>query len=303
MKNQSFEVIIVGGSYSGLAAAMSLGRSLRNTLVIDSGEPCNRFTPHSQNFLTQDGRAPGEIAAIARNQVLKYNTVKFLDDLVVSGMPRAGGFQIETWSGKVFQTQKLVFATGVRDIFPDLEGFEDCWGKSIIHCPYCHGYEFRGQKTAIWVNAENSGHLVPLVRNLTRQVTVLTNGDIQLSNEELTKFKKHGVKVVEKRITGISHKDGQLKSIAFEDSQKQDFDAMYAGLRFEQHCTVPAAMGCELTDKGHIKTDMFFKTSIEGVYACGDNVSPLRSVANAVANGSFAGASINRELAVMAFQG
>jgi len=302
MKEKHFEVIVVGGSYAGLSAAMSLGRSLRKTLIIDSGKPCNRFTPHSHNFLTQDGKEPGRITADARFQVESYPTVQILNDLVTAGHKNSNVFEIETKNGHIFQAGKLVFATGIKDIFPAIEGFEACWGKSIIHCPYCHGYEFRGKKTAIWVNPENSLHLAPLIRNLTSQVTLLTDAIFHFTLEERKKIENNGIAIIESRITGITHNNGQLQEVIFEDDTREQFDVLYAGLPFEQHCTIPEALGCELTDKGYIKTDMFFKTTVNGIYACGDNVSPFRSVANAVANGNFTGAAINRELAIERFE-
>src|ERR1700748_1083779 len=126
-ENKTFDVIIVGGSYSGLAAGMALGRASRTVLIIDDGKPCNRQTPHSHNFITQDGKSPAEISTLAKKQVEVYHTVEFLDDLVTTGNKTAFGFEIQTASGKTFSARKLIFATGISDIFPDIEGFATCW--------------------------------------------------------------------------------------------------------------------------------------------------------------------------------
>ena len=154
---KSYEVIIIGGSYSGLSAALALGRSLRKVLVIDGGKPCNRFTPHSQNFLTHDGRKPAEISAIAKEQVLQYKTVEFLEDVALNAEKTEQGFTVETDRG-TFQSKRLILAAGLRDILPDIPGIAECWGKSVIHCPYCHGYEFHSQKTGILANDEKAFH-------------------------------------------------------------------------------------------------------------------------------------------------
>src|SRR5688500_15047914 len=138
-----FDVIIVGGSYSGLAAGMALGRALRKVLIIDSGKPCNRYTPHSHNFITHDGKPPGEIGALARQQVEKYNTVKFFNAIALKSENKGNLFHISAGSNAIFSAKKLIFATGIRDLMTDIAGFEECWGKSVIHCPYCHGYEVR----------------------------------------------------------------------------------------------------------------------------------------------------------------
>src|SRR5689334_3705559 len=145
----NFDVIIIGGSYAGLATAMALGRALRNVLVIDGGNPCNKQTPHSHNFLTNDGKTPKEIASLAKQQVRMYSTVSFLDGFATAGLKTTSGFEVQTQAGEVFTSKKLVFATGIRDVMPSIPGFAESWGISVLHCPYCHGYEVRHQKTGI----------------------------------------------------------------------------------------------------------------------------------------------------------
>ncbi len=145
----NFDVIIIGGSYSGLSAALALGRSLRHVLIIDSGKPCNEQTPHSHNFLTHDGETPRSIASKAKEEVSKYETVHFHSGLAVRGEKTDSGFEITTEAGESFTAKKLIFATGVRDIMPEIDGISECWGISVIHCPYCHGYEVRGEKTGL----------------------------------------------------------------------------------------------------------------------------------------------------------
>ena len=146
MEDPTFaEVVIIGGSYAGLAAAMSLGRALRRVIILDSGQPCNRSTPHAHNFLTQDGETPSAIRAKARAQVLTYPTVTFLTGQAVAAVRRGPDFWVTTADNVVYRAPKLIFATGVRDQLPNLPGFAECWGISVLHCPYCHGYEVHGQ--------------------------------------------------------------------------------------------------------------------------------------------------------------
>ena len=294
--DKDFDVIIIGGSYAGLSAAMSLGRLLRNVLIIDSDLPCNRQTPHSHNFITQDGEQPSVIAGKAKAQVLNYSTVKFLNDLAVGGKKIENGFAIATQSNNEFTAKKLVFATGIKDIIPDIKGFSECWGISVIHCPYCHGYEFRNQKTGIIANGEKALHLASLVNNLTDNLTILTSGKADFSTEQLAKLNKHHIKIIEAEISEIEHESGQIKNVTFEDGSKTDFNVTYAAIPFIQHSDIPVALGCELTEQGYIKVDLFQKTNIAGVFACGDNTAMMRSVSNAVATGNFAGAMVNKEL-------
>ncbi|WP_333862478.1 NAD(P)/FAD-dependent oxidoreductase [Sphingobacterium sp.] len=293
---RSYEVIIIGGSYAGLSAAMALGRSLRNVLIIDSGLPCNRQTPYSHNFITHDGEKPQIIAKKAKEEVLNYPSVKFQKGMAVSGKKIAGGFEITTENGEVFKAEKLIFATGVEDIMPSIQGFSACWGISVIHCPYCHGYEFRRGKTAIMANGERALHLAGLVNNLSTELTLLTTGKADFDSKQRAKLQQHGIALIEGEIGKIQHKNGWVQQLQLKDGRALAFDAIYAAIPFRQHSAIPAALGCELTEQGHIKIDNFQKTTVAGVFACGDNSSMMRSVANAVATGNLAGAMVNKEL-------
>lgn len=290
---KDFEVIIIGGSYTGLSAAMALGRSLRNVLIIDGGQPCNEQTPHSHNFLTQDGKTPKEIANIAKDQVGAYETVKFYTGSAVSGTKKANGFEITTAANDKFTAKKLIFATGIKDTMPEIKGFAECWGISLVHCPYCHGYEYRNQNTAIIANGERAFHLASLVSNLTKQVTLLTNGKIDFEPEQLKKLEKHSIQIIETKVSEVTHKDGHLQKIIFDDRTELSFDVAYASIPFTQHSAIPASLGCELTEHEHIKVDNLQKTTVEGVFACGDNAAAMRSVANAVYSGNLTGAIVN----------
>lgn len=294
--NKNFEVIIIGGSYAGLSSAMALGRSLRSTLIIDSGLPCNRQTPHSHNFITQDGKTPKEISTLARQQVAKYETVKFHKGLAISGIKTAKGFEITTDANDKFTAKKLILATGIKDIMPDIKGFAACWGISIIHCPYCHGYEYRKQNTGIIANGAKAFHLASLVNNLTDNITILTTGKADFDSEQIVKLNTHNIKIIATKITEFENKNGYIQNVVFNDGTKMSFDAVYAAVPFLQHSAIPVSLGCELTEHGYIKIDDFQKTTVEGVYACGDNSTMMRSVANAVYSGNLTGAVVNGEL-------
>lgn len=297
MTNENnFEVIIVGGSYAGLSAAMALGRSMRKVLIIDSGLPCNRQTPHSHNFITQDGEKPSVIAENAKRQVLRYPTVKFVNALAVSGKKNENDFEIITETDEKFLAKKLIFATGIKDTMPSTKGFSECWGISVVHCPYCHGYELRDLKTGIIANGEKAIHLSSLVNNLTDNITVFTSGKAEFNADQIAKLKQHNIEIDETEISEIEHQSGIVKNVIFNNGNKTAFDAIYAALPFTQHSTIPVSLGCELTEQGYIKIDGFQKTTVEGVFACGDNSAMMRSVANAVYSGNLTGAVVNKEL-------
>ncbi|MBX3102612.1 MAG: NAD(P)/FAD-dependent oxidoreductase [Bacteroidetes bacterium] len=299
-RESNVDVIIIGGSYAGLSAAMALGRSLRTVLVLDSGQPCNRQTPHSHNFLTQDGVQPAVIAAQARQQVAGYLTVQLRNDTVIAAEERPDGFEVTTQTGQRFQGHKLILATGIQDRLPDIPGFAACWGISVIHCPYCHGYEARGKRTAIWANEEHTRHMLPLVYNLTQQLTVLAHGAPNFLAEQRASLHAHNIQILETDVAALEHDNGQLTGIVFKDGRRESFEVIYAGVPFSQFDIV-ASLGCALTEQGRIQVDAFQRTSVEGVFACGDNSSPLRAVAQAVSSGNFAGAVVNMELATRHF--
>lgn len=298
---KSFDVIIIGGSYAGLSAAMALGRSLRNILIIDSGLPCNRQTPHSHNFLTQDGVTPAELSALARQQVGNYENVKFFNGLATIGSKTAGGFEVTTDTNERFKAKKLIFATGIKDMMPDIPGFSTCWGISIVHCPYCHGYEHRERPTAILANGPKAFHIASLVNNLTDDITILTGGPADFDSEQIDKLNRHEIKIIETNILEFENKNGRLQNVVFDNRRKAPFHVAYAVIPFSQHSDIPVALGCEVTERGYIKVDGFQKTTVEGVFACGDSTNMMRSIANAVYSGNVAGAVVNGELTAEQF--
>jgi thioredoxin reductase len=291
-----YEVIIVGGSYAGLAAGMALGRALRKVLIIDSGNPCNQQTPHSHNFLTNDGKTPKEIATLAKQQVARYGSVDFLEGLVTNGVKTENGFEVHVLTGETFTARKVVFATGIKDLIPDVPGFSECWGISVLHCPYCHGYEVKSQKTGVLGNGDNSFELSSLISNWTDDLTLYTNGASTLATQQVSKLGKHHINIVEVEIDMLEHCNGHLQNIIFKDGTTSPSKVLYARLPFKQHCNLPQSLGCELTTEGYIQVDAGQKTTVEGVFACGDNTTRMRTVASAVAMGTTTGIMVNKEL-------
>lgn len=335
MKNKptDYDVIIIGGSYAGLSAAMSLGRSLRKVLILDHGQPCNRYTPHSHNFITHDGAVPAAIAQQAKADVLRYPTVEYrsgkaiaVRDMGTTVEAAAGAatsvvvetgsddgssaevddgsgtesaatqFSVAIESGPVLTCRKVILATGLKDLLPDIPGFAETWGKTVIHCPYCHGYEFRGRKTGILATGEKAMHLAGLVHNLSPDLALLTNGNPELNSEQMAKLFNRRIPIHTQAITALEHQDGQLRQVIFADGSALDLEALYAALPFTQQSDIPDQLGCAITGSGHIQVDAFQQTTVPGVYACGDNASPMRSVASAIASGNLAGAMVNHHL-------
>lgn len=294
---EHFDVVIVGGSYAGLAAAMALGRSLRKVLVIDSGLPCNRQTPYAHNFITHDGERPAVVAQKAKEQVMLYPSVQFINGLAVDARKEGDEFVVETATGSAFAAPKLLFATGVEDIMPDIPGFGECWGISVMHCPYCHGYEVRNKKLGLIANGDMAYEFVRLVHQWSKDIVLFTHGPAAIQSQHIKKFERHGIAVIETPVDAIVHDKGVLEKMVLKDGTSVALEGIFARPAFRQHCSLPEKLGCLLTQSGHLHIDDFGKTNISGVFAAGDNATMFRSLAVASAAGNKAGGGINKELA------
>ena len=234
-------------------------------------------------------------------QVRRYETVKFFNGLAISGIKTENGFEIKVASGRMFAAKKLIFATGMRDMMPDIDGFAACWGISVLHCPYCHGYEVRNERTGLLGNEEFSFDLSRLVSNWTNDLTLFTNGTCTLTIKQMEKLAQHRIKIVEEKIERLEHMKGHLKKIIFRDGNAIAINVIYAPTPFEQHCIIPESLGCELSEEGYIKIDPFQETTVKGVYACGDNATRIRTVANAVAMGTTVGLTVSKKMILEEF--
>lgn len=292
----NYEVIIIGGSFAGLSAAMSLGRSMRKVLIIDNQQPCNIQTPHSHNFLTQDGKPPLEILAQARRQLEAYPTVEFINDTAISASKSEDLFEIKLKENGEVKAPKLVLAWGLKDDTSKIEGLAACWGISVIHCPYCHGYEVKNQPTAIIANGNEAFEYLKMISHWTKNLTLLTNGSSTLTEEQTQKIESKGIQIIEKQITKINHQAGKVASISLNDAEDFPISVIYHRAPFIQKSEIAAQLDCEFDEMGLIKVNDFQQTNVKGVFAAGDNSTPLRQVANAVAKGSLAGVMANREL-------
>ena len=287
------DVIIVGGSFAGLSAAMTLGRSLRKVLVIDSGKPCNQQSPHAHNFLTRDGDTPADLLATAKAQVLHYPTITFRHDHVDSAEKQDDLFRVSTETGEVFRAKVLLLATGVADQMPDIKGFAECWGISVLHCPYCHGYEVREQKIGLFGNGDAGFELARLIQHWSKNLTLFTHGPSTLSHQQSDVLRQKGIAMIESELMEVEHKGGQLCALRTRDGLRHHLDAMFARVAFKQHSDLAQQIGCVHADMGLTVADEFGRTNIEGVYVVGDSSSFARQISAASASGAKAGIRIN----------
>ncbi|UOQ78063.1 NAD(P)/FAD-dependent oxidoreductase [Hymenobacter sp. 5516J-16] len=290
------DVVIIGGSTAGLSAALTLGRAMRRVVVLDGGQPCNRQTPHSHNFFTRDGETPAQLLALGRAQLQAYPTVHLQTATVTQAARKDDLFQLTTAEGQTFWGRRVLLATGVHDQLPPVPGFAESWGISVLHCPYCHGYEVSGQALGVLGNGDMGFEFARLIRHWTPDLQLFTNGPSTLSAAQVTQLVAHGVRIVEAPLIEIEHSKGQLHHLRLAGELRRQLTALYARVPFVLPGTLAQQLGCELTEQGLIRVNEVGQTSVPGVSAAGDNSIPMRQLALAAANGSKAGAFLNNEL-------
>ncbi|MBW4438894.1 MAG: NAD(P)/FAD-dependent oxidoreductase [Pleurocapsa minor GSE-CHR-MK-17-07R] len=290
------DTVIIGGSSAGLSAALILGRSLRNVVVLDDQKPCNRFTHASHGFLTQDGTAPAQLLQTARDQLAPYATVTLKSATAVTITATAHGFTVLDASGQAHDARTVLLATGLHDALPALEGIEPLWGKSVFHCPYCDGYEVCGKAVAVYGTDEAAMHLLLLMRNLTPALTLVTGGLWQPTPEQREKIASLGIRLAETPVSRLESTDSQIQAIRFADGSTLACDALFIRPKTSHRTPFAHDLGCQMNVHQVVQVDLRGRTSVAGVYAAGDLSSPIRSVAIAVAQGAAAGYGINADL-------
>ena len=297
-KKEIYDCVIVGGGSAGLSAALTLGRARRRVLICDKGNPRNAPAAEAHTFFTRDGTPPLELLKIGREQLKPYKTVE-LQSIGVREIKKSDAqFQVFFDDGTSKDARKILLAFGVKDQFPPIKNFADFWGKTVFHCPFCHGFEVRDKPLAIAGSGESVVEMAGLLRSWSRDLAVCTNGAGTISAADRKLLKKHQVVIREEKIVRFEGAGGNLENIVFETGAKLARSGMLIRVRQHLRSDLAERLGCELTDSGHIKVSVLGETSVAGVYAAGDATSPMQSIATAVAQGSLAaGAGINRILA------
>jgi thioredoxin reductase len=292
----TFDVIIIGGSFAGMSAGLTLARSLRTVLIIDSGQPCNAKTPAAHNFITHDGDNPGMISAQAKMQLLNYPSVHWMDAVAVGAVFKNDLFEVTLSDGNQMVSKRLLLATGIQDLMPPVEGFSECWGISVIHCPYCHGYEVRHKRLGILAEGDLALEFIRLLRNWSEDLVLFTNGPAGINDEQMSRINKYGIPVVETGLKELYHREGYLYAVALQDGRQVALSALFTKPDWKQASSLAVLLGCALDEQGYIITDDTNQTTVPGVFAAGDNSGKFRSLSTAVASGTLAGAFINRSL-------
>ncbi|MCF3947656.1 NAD(P)/FAD-dependent oxidoreductase [Acidiphilium sp. AL] len=292
------DAIIIGGSFAGLSAAMYIARARRSVCVIDTGSPRNRFAAHSHGFFAQDGSAPGTMLATARSQVAAYPTTTFVGGEAISAAKTPDGFSVELAAGHKLESSRLVLAFGIRDELPAIPGLAERWGSSVLHCPYCHGYEFGGQRLGVLNVSPMSAHQAMLVAEWG-PTTLYLNGAADPDDESLVQLRTRGVAIEPASVCGLHGDGSQLSAIELGDGRMSGVDALFIGTRTRFNSDIARQLGCATDESPFgpiIRTDAAKLTTVPGVYAAGDITRGAHNVTWASADGVTVGMAVHRSL-------
>lgn len=289
-----FDVIIIGGSYAGLSAALQLGRARKNILIVDAGERRNRFASHSHGFLGQDGKAPGDIIAEARRQIERYQTIDRVEGRVTDASGSLGDFVVEIDGTRRERADRLILAMGVTDELPDIAGLAERWGSSVFHCPYCHGYELNQGKIGVIAASPLAIHHALMLPDWG-ETTFFTNGIFEPDADQNAQLSARGVQVEK---TGIREIAGHA-DVVLSDGRSIALAGLFTQPKLQIAADWIEKLGCAVEEGpmgASIVTDPMKQTTARGIFACGDVARPAGSVALSVGDGAMAGAAAHRSI-------
>ncbi|WP_198087480.1 NAD(P)/FAD-dependent oxidoreductase [Variovorax sp. E3] len=296
------DALIVGGSFAGLSAAMQLARARRTVCVVDTGAPRNRFAAASHGFFGQDGTPPLKMVADAREKLLAYPSVKFVNAGVVEaqadGTDGEEGFTVSLDNGEQLSSRKLLLSFGVQDGLPDIRGIGERWGKSVLHCPYCHGYEFGDRKLGLLFHSGGPPDHALLIAEWGP--TTLFLNDVQGPDAEVrARLRARGVTIEPGRIAGLKGEGTALAGVRMDDGRLVPVDAMFVAPHTRPASPLAEQLGCAFDDGplGRVlRVDAMKMSTVPGVYAAGDLAMAFSNATLASADGLMAGVSMHRSL-------
>jgi thioredoxin reductase len=293
----TYEVIVIGGGAAGLSAALVLGRSRRRTLVVDAGEPRNAPAAHMQGYLSRDGMSPAEFLALGREEIARYG-VELVRDRVVDV---TSGFAVTLADGETVRARRLVIATGLKDELPAVPGVAERFGRDVIHCPYCHGWEVRDQAFGVLATTPMSVHQALMVSQWSKDVTLFlhTVAESELTDDDLRRLAAAGVSVVPGEVAELVVDDDRLTGVRLTDGTTHPREAVFVAPRAIPQTGLLEKLGADMQETpfgAYPVVDPTGLTTVPGVWAVGNAMGFGEQVVNAASAGYRAGATINGEL-------
>ncbi|WP_416307727.1 NAD(P)/FAD-dependent oxidoreductase [Neptunicella sp. SCSIO 80796] len=292
------DVIIIGGSFAGLSAAMQLVRGQRTVTVVDAGQPRNRFAAQSHGFFGLDGVSPRRIRQQSYDQLRFYPTATIVEAGVNQVDKTDRGFVVYLDNGNTLQSRKIILATGLRDEIPDIPGLRERWGKTVVHCPYCHGYELRNQPLGVIATSELSVHQAGMIPDWG-PTHYFTQGQFEPDQEHLAFLLKRGVTIEPTPVIEVLGDAPEIDAVRLSDGREITLGGLFVGPKTHMASPLAEQLGCEFEDAplGKVlKTDAFKQTSVEGVFAAGDIANPMQNATLASASGVLAGVGAHQAL-------
>ena len=294
--DNEWECVVVGGGAAGLSAALVLGRARRRTLLIDAGGQSNRAAHGIGGLLGFDGVPPAELYARGRRELERYPSVEVRDG-EVRAAAAGDGITLDLADGAGVHIRRLLLATGMRYDYPDLPGLAPLWGRSVFHCPFCHGWEVRDQPLAVLAQGERAVHMATLLRGWSDDVMLLTGGPAELSDDDRARLDVAGIPVDERKVRELDSAAGELRAVVFDDGARLPRSALLVAAELRQRSGLAAQLGVKLVATGPVSpeavdVDPLYRTSVPGVFAAGDVCAQMPQIAAAVAAGSAAAVSV-----------
>jgi len=293
----SWDVIVVGGGAAGLSAALVLGRARKRTLLVDAGRPSNLVAHGIGGLLGSDQRPPAEYYAAGRAELEQYPTVVLRSGVVVGGERSGGGFVLELADGSREAAGRVLLATGMDYRYPALPGIDERWGRSVFHCPFCHGWEVREQPLGVLGGDAMGVHRALLLRAWSDDVTLLTDGPVGFDGGDADRLRAAGVTVDDRPIAGLRGPGSSLEAVRFADGSERACHGLLVPVVLHQRSALATRLGAVVAEPGplasdSVQVDGMFATSVPGLFAAGDLSTQRPSVANAVAAGTTAAAML-----------
>jgi thioredoxin reductase len=285
------DVVVVGGGAAGLSAALVLVRARRTVAVVDAGAPRNAPAAHMHGFLSRDGMPPRELLAAGRAEVAGYGG-SLIDDTVVAIEP---GFQVRLASGAHLRARRVLVATGLRDELPDIPGVRERWGRDLLHCPYCHGYEVRDQPLGVLGGSPEAVQHALLVRQWSPDIVLFPHTDAvgPAQREQLT---ARGIRVVEGAVARLVVGNDQLQGVELAGGTVVPRTAVFVRPRFVPNADLLTGLGCAVDEHGWVDHDPVGRTSVAGVWVAGNAADPRAQVISAAGEGSAAAIALSADL-------
>lgn len=292
------DIVVIGGSFAGLSAAMQVARARRTGVVIDTNAPRNRFAATSHGFPGQDGRRPAEISAALRADLAAYPTVTFASEAAVAVRRQNGRFAVSLAAGRDVMARRVVLAYGVRDTLPDLPGLQERWGVSVLHCPYCHGYELDRQPVGVLARNEMAFHQAMLLPDWG-PTTLFTQGAFVPTPEQRHALAARGTTIETTPVTDLIGASPALEAVQLADGRRIPLAGLFVAPRTEPASDLARQLGCATRDGPtgpYLEVDAVQATTVPGVFAAGDLASPMPNATLSAAAGVLAGGAAHRSL-------